>query len=296
MLRTLLRQAPKAAAVAGVSIATLQPARCDAATTPSQPPTLVQRCIAEAVGTGIIITGGCGVVSAAKYASSGITVGGIASVWGTSVALAVYATRDISGAHLNPAVTAALAVHKPDALPIEEAPFYVAAQIAGATIASAINYAVFSNGIAAFEAAQGIVRGTAASTASFHGAFGMVPTTALMKAPAAFFAEIWMTGVLVFMIFAIGDPGKTVPADAGPVLVGATVTALITVFGPVTGCGMNPARDIGPRLITLCAGWGKAALTAAPVYTIGPIIGAILGGALHEAVMTKGAKVPELPF
>ena len=180
MLRTLLRQAPKAAAVAGVSIATLQPARCDAATTPSQPPTLVQRCIAEAVGTGIIITGGCGVVSAAKYASSGITVGGIASVWGTSVALAVYATRDISGAHLNPAVTAALAVHKPDALPIEEAPFYVAAQIAGATIASAINYAVFSNGIAAFEAAQGIVRGTAASTASFHGAFGMVPTTALM--------------------------------------------------------------------------------------------------------------------
>ena len=97
----------------------------------------------------------------------------------------------------------------------------------------------------------------------------MVPTTALMKAPAAFFAEIWMTGVLVFMIFAIGDPGKTVPADAGPVLVGATVTALITVFGPVTGCGMNPARDLGPRLVTLCTGWGGAALSSWCLCTLG---------------------------
>ena len=91
-------------------------------------------------------------------------------------------------------------------------------------------------------------------------------------------------------------PHESVPGAAGPALVGASVSCLICVFGAVTGCGMNPARDIGPRLITLCAGWGKAALTAAPVYTIGPIIGAILGGALHEAVMTKGAKVPELPF
>ena len=59
--------------------------------------------------------------------------------------------------------------------------------------------------------------------------------------------------------------------------VGSTVAGLICTFGPVTGCGMNPARDLGPRLVTLLTGWGGAALTASWCYTLGPCVGACLG-------------------
>ena len=76
-----------------------------------------------------------------------------------------------------------------DKFSAEEAPFYVAAQVAGATVAGAINYVIFAAGIAAFEAKEKIVRGTVASTASFAGAFGMVPNLALMGPVGAFVAE-----------------------------------------------------------------------------------------------------------
>ena len=176
---------------------------------------MAQRLIAEVIGTGIIVQLGCGVVSASKYAGANFTVFGLAATWGVAVALAVYATRSVSGAHLNPAVTSALV--SIDAFPAEEAPFYVVAQIIGATVAGAANYLIFSAGIAATEAAEGIVRGAVGSSSSFAGAFGMVPNTALLSPLGALVAEVWMTGILVFMIMAIGDAGsESVPSAAAP--------------------------------------------------------------------------------
>jgi len=94
-----------------------------------------------------------------------------------------------------------------------------------------------------------------------------------------------MTAVLLFLISAVTDKDKgSVPDGAAPALVGASVTALICTFGPVTGCGMNPARDIGPRLVTALAGWGGAATTAWWVYTCGPLIGGILGANAYRAL------------
>ena len=250
---------------------------------------LEKKCLAELIGTAIIVSGGCGIVAASKYAGAQVGVFGVASIWGVSVALAVYATRAVSGAHLNPAVTCALVAT--GATPVDEAGPYIAAQCIGATIAGAVNYVVFSAGIAASEAAGSIVRGTAASTASFAGAFGMVPNTALLGVAGAFIAEVWMTSILMFMISAIGDANAgSVPAGAQPVLVGSTVAMLICTFGPVTGAGMNPARDLGPRLVTLCTGWGSVALTSWWVYTLGPVVGAILGAYAYQelfAVETK---------
>ena len=72
------------------------------------------------------------------------------------------------------------AVSKELQIQLDEAPMYIGSQILGATVAGAINYALFSAGIAASEAAAAITRGSAASTASFAGAFGMVPNTALV--------------------------------------------------------------------------------------------------------------------
>ena len=123
--------------------------------------------------------------------------------------------------------------------------------------------AIFAAGIAASEAASQIVRGTAASTASFAGAFGMVPNAAVIGGAGALMAEVWMTSVLMFLIMGLCDEhAGSVPAGAQPALIGAAVTALICTFGSVTGCGMNPARDLGPRLVTLLTGWGAAATTA----------------------------------
>merc|ERR1719321_1029024 len=105
-----------------------------------------------------------------------------------------------------------------------------------------------------------------------------------------------MTAVLAFMIFAITDPNNTVPSDAAaPVLIGATVAAFISIFAPITNCGMNPARDLGPRLVTAFAGWGSAAASSWWIYTFGPIIGAVLGGALYQA-MFPPTKMAEFGF
>jgi len=62
---------------------------------------------------------------------------------------------------------------------------------------------------------------------------------------------------------------------------------LLTTFAPLTGCGLNPARDLGPRLVTWYAGWGAQALESWWVYTIGPLIGGVLGGTLYQASCAK---------
>ena len=124
-------------------------------------------------------------VAAAKYAGTGIGPFGMATVWGSSVMLAVYLTRDISGAHLNPAViqlepttvlecplacqvTAALALNKPETFSPADAPAYIAAQLAGATLAGAVNYGIFRRGIEALEKKEGIVRGSKLSPRWVH--------------------------------------------------------------------------------------------------------------------------------
>ena len=105
----------------------------------SDGPSLVSKCIAEAIGTAIIVLGGCGSVCAVKYAGSNMTGFGIAAAWGIAVSLAVYTTRAVSGAELNPAVTIAKVVlGRKDPM---EAVAYVGAQVGGAFVAGAVNCA-----------------------------------------------------------------------------------------------------------------------------------------------------------
>ena len=242
-----------------------------------------QKWCAEALGTGMIVGGGCGTVCAMRYAAHPIGPLAIGAAFGGAVALAVYATRDISGAHLNPAITAAVVsqggMSAADALP------YVGAQMAGATAAAGINYAVYAKGIAALEAKEGIVRGAAGSGASFSGAFGMIPTAALVRTPGALLVETGATAALAFLVFAMTDEESSVPDGAAPALIGLTVAGLATQYGAVTGAGMNPARDLGPRLVTALTGWGAAALSSGWwVYTLGPVVGACAGGAAYTAL------------
>ena len=264
--------------------------------TPPSPYTLAQKCAAEALGVFVIITGGCGAVCASNFGGAPLTHFQVAAAFGLAVTMAVYLTRDVSGAHLNPAITAALAVHDPEACPADTVAPYVGAQMFGATIGAALNWAAYRGGIASAHAAAGVVPGTAASAQLLSGAFHMIPNWGLVKSsPGALLGEMAMTAALAFVVFAIGDPDKSFPAAAAPALVGATVATIVLPGGPLTQCGMNPARDLGPRLVAAMQGGLKgAALTpAAWVYTVGPIVGAIAGGALYNATLRKKKKMAE---
>lgn len=252
-------------------------------------PSLPMKLVAEFAATFLLVQLGCGVVCSAIYVNPATEM--LPAIWGFIVAICIYATRDISGAHFNPAITLSLAINKD--FPKRFIIPYILAQTLGAFLAGVINYIIWNPSIAAFEAAKGIVRGTAASTASFHGAFGLVPQA--ISAMAGFGAEVWMTAVLAWCVFALTDPNNSVPNDLAPLMIGALVTTIITVFSPFTGCGMNPARDIGPRLVTMMTGWGSAAASSWWVFTLGPIIGAILGGAAYQA-MFPPTKMAEFGF
>ena len=100
-----------------------------------------------------------------------------------------------------------------------------------------------------------------------------------------------MTSILTFIILGAGDAdAASVPAGAQPAVIGAAVAALICTFGPVTGCGMNPARDLGPRLVTLLTGWGGAATKAWYAYTVGPVIGAVAGAFAYQELVAPHTK------
>ncbi len=264
------------------------------------------RCVvAEIIGTFILIFFGCGVlhVAVTMGAVSGVLQAGL--VWGLGVALAVYAVGHVSGAHINPAVTAAMALW--GGFPRDRVLPYWVAQFVGAALAAAVIYLLFSPTIAAYEAAEGIVRGSAASvvTASMYGEYFPNPTVALHGVDAANYPhvpvygamlmEIVGTAILCFMVFALSDSERNSGApgaNLAPVLIGLTVAALIVVFGPQTQACLNPARDFGPRFVAYFAGWGEIAFPGPRgagatllVYLVSPLLGGCLGGAIYTKVL-----------
>src|SRR5688572_1533053 len=229
--------------------------------------------VAEALGTGLLVFFGIGAFHVAIVAGGLTGLAGlwpIAAIWGLGVGLAVYCTAAISGAHLNPAVTVALAVFR--RFPRQKIAPYIGAQLGGAFLAATILYALFNPLIARFETQNNIVRGEADSekSAMIYGAYfpnpAVVGTTTqadeLVSQPTAFLAELLGTALLVLFIFALTDQhNENRPGRAGlAVCIGMGVTALFCIIAPLTQAGLNPARDFGPRLFSFFAGWSDVAL------------------------------------
>lgn len=244
----------------------------------------------ECIGTFILVFFGCGSVMVTVLFSSHAGLFQVAAVWGIGVALSIYATRHISCAHLNPAVSAAMVVGK--RMTMAKLPAYLAGQFAGAFIAAFVLYSLFGPSIAQYESLHGIVRGTQESinTAMMFGEFYPNPGSgpaATVAMTTAFLAESIGTFGLVFLVFALTEGcnlGR--PDDSlAPLFIGLTVTAIISVLAPLTQAGLNPARDLSPRLFSMLAGWGKAGLPDSSygfliVYVLGPITGGILASLL----------------
>lgn len=266
-------------------------------------PSLARACVAEAVGTFLMVLFGTGSVAAAVLTGAQVGVWQVAVVWGFGVTLAIYATAAVSGAHLNPAVTLAVAVLRRESFPRARILPYWGAQLAGAVFAGVAVLVTFSPFLDRFEAEQGIERGAAGSEASamVFGEYFPNPAIfgtgseaeALISPLQAVGIEAFGTAILVFMIFALTEPRNGAqPAWLAPFFIGFTVAVLISLFAPATQAGWNPARDLGPRLVAFAAGWGEIAIPGPRggfwIYIAGPLLGGLVGGAAYDRLVRPG--------
>jgi MIP family channel proteins len=238
--------------------------------------------LAEFLGTFVLITFGVGVV--AQVVLSRQTAGTYLSIniaWGLAVTMGCYVAAGVTGAHLNPAVTLALATHRQ--FPWRKVLPYAAAQLAGAFVASVLVYVTYHEALAAFDGGVRQVTG-AQGTA---GIWATYPQPFLSTFPGGFIDQIVGTALLVGVIFGISDTRNS-PATpgAGPVIVGLLVLLIGMTFGFNAGYAINPARDFGPRLFTFVAGWGGGVFRAGNnwwwVPIVAPCVGGVLGGWLYD--------------
>jgi glycerol uptake facilitator protein len=254
--------------------------------------------IGEALGTFILVLFGCGSVAVSVLFNAHQGLFQIAMVWGIGVTLAIYLTRHLSCAHLNPAVSVGMVIA--GRMSTRKLPVYLLAQFFGAIIAGVAIYLLFSSSIANFENVNGIVRGTpeSAKTARMFGEYYSIPvSTSVVSLPLAIVAEAFGTFLLLLMIFALTE-GCNIgrPDDAiAPVFIGLTVTSVICLIAPLTQAGLNPARDFGPRLVAWFAGWGEAAFPDKSggfflVYILGPVTGGIIASLFFVYILEPAMK------
>ncbi|MCH7641877.1 MAG: aquaporin [Chloroflexi bacterium] len=263
---------------------------------------------AEVVGTFLLVLFGTGAVASSVLTGAHQGLWQVAVVWGFGVTLAIYATATISGAHLNPAVTLAFAIFRPERFPRRRLLPYWAAQLLGGVLAGLVVLATFGPFIDRFEDDRGIVRGEDGSqhSAMVFGEyfpnpdiFGTSEAARELVSPlAAMGVEALGTGILVLMIFALVDRRNGRPAGKmTPLFIGFTVAVLIALFAPITQAGWNPARDFGPRIVAFFAGWGDIAIPGPRdgfwVYIAGPLIGGPIGAAIYDFVLRPA--LPERP-
>lgn len=255
--------------------------------------TLLGQCIAEFIGAGLLIFFGVGCVAALVLTGAEFGQWEVSIIWGIGVSIAIYCTAGVSGAHLNPAVTIALAAFhgfdKAKVIP------YIIAQVLGAFCSAALVYALYSNLFADYEIANGFLRSSEAAL-STAGIFSTYPHPSL-SILGAFAVEFVITAVLMFGILALGDEHNGASRGAmNPLLIGLLIAVIGGSLGPLTGFAMNPARDFGPKLFAYLAGWDYA-LTGAreiPYFIVpilAPIAGACFGGWAYPKLI--GAYLPK---
>ncbi|MGX1135077.1 glycerol uptake facilitator protein [Streptomyces glaucescens] len=254
---------------------------------------LVAELFAEFTGTMVLILFGCGVV-AQVVAGGALTTppGGlgdhdsIAWAWGLGVTLGVYVAARISGAHINPAVTLALAAFK--GFPWKKVAPYAVAQIAGAFVAALLvrwNYT------------EALAKADPGHTIKTQGVFSTLPANGNTNLPvyewAAFRDQVIGTALLLLLVMAVTDLLNNPPgANLAPFIVGLIVVAIGMAWGTLAGYAINPARDFGPRLASFITGYGGAWRDQYGnlyfwVPILGPLIGGLLGAFLYKFLIGR---------
>lgn len=206
----------------------------------------------------------------------------IAFGWGFGVTFGVYVAGGVTGAHLNPAVTLAFALKR--GFSWAKVPWYMLAQLLGAFAAAFLLYELYGASIDSLERARDIVRGTPDSVGTFS-IFATFPAAYFHTWWGPFFDQVVGTAVLVFAIFALVDnANQPVKSNLAPLVIGFVVVAIGLSIGANAGYAINPARDLGPRLVTWIEGWKTIAVPGdygnINSYMWIPIVGPFVGGAL----------------
>lgn len=252
-------------------------------------------CFGEFLGVFLLVFIGTSSVAAAVLFNAFSGLVQVAFIWGIGVILAIYATRHLSCAHLNPAVTVGMVLAgrmEPRLLP-----WYLASQLVGGIAAGCVVLLLFGSAISQYETANAIIRGAPESvrTAMMFGEYfpnpGMAPAWLKISIAQAMCAEAIGTFLLVIFIFSltegcnVGRPSEGV----SPVFIGGAVTVIISIVAPLTQAGLNPARDFGPRLVAYLAGWGTVAIPGPQggffsVYILAPMIGGAFAAAVWRFI------------
>ncbi|XP_021749334.1 aquaporin NIP1-2-like isoform X1 [Chenopodium quinoa] len=211
----------------------------------------LQKMIAEVLGTYFVIFAGCAAVTVNLDGEKVVTLPGIAITWGLVVMVMVYSVGHISGAHFNPAVTIAFATSR--RFPWKQVPAFVICQVVGSTLASGTLRLIFNGHQTQF--------------------FGTSPAGTNIQ---SLVMEFIITFYLMFVISGVATDNRAIGELAG-LAVGSTVLLNVMFAGPISGASMNPARSLGPAIVShhYKGIW---------IYLVGPTAGAIAGAMVYNLI------------
>ena len=214
----------------------------------------MKKLVAEFFGTFALVFAGTGAVIIVEVSNGSVTHVGVALTFGLIVLAMIYALGDVSGAHLNPAVSLAFAVAGRFDWP--QVGSYIASQLAGAIAASAILRLMFPQ----------------------HPTLGL--TSPAASELQSFVLEVFLTLILMFVILSVSTGAKEKGITAG-IAIGGTVTLEALFAGPISGASMNPARSLAPALIS-------GQLEHLWLYLAAPILGACIAVPLCRCTQPQG--------
>ncbi len=257
-----------------------------------------KECVAEVLGTFILVFFGDMAVHMAVYTGS-MDLWGVSMLWGLAVVMACYAVGPVSGAHLNPAVTIAMACYR--GFSWKKVIPYIVSQVLGAFAAASLIACLWRGFVPAVAEKLGVTIGQPGSQKLMMVFSCFFPNPGLGTDAAAwakvtpgtaFTVEAVATGVLVFMILALTEDRHEGAPKSNLVtwFIGLLVAALVGVTAPLTMTCLNPARDLGPRIYGYLAGYGEIAFPGPRgvewwLYIAAPIAGALIGGAVYELAL-----------
>ncbi|KII90783.1 hypothetical protein PLICRDRAFT_697263 [Plicaturopsis crispa FD-325 SS-3] len=245
--------------------------------------TMILVIFGTAIDCQVTLSGNTGVSPSPKGEYLSISFG-----WAVGTALGVWMCAGISGGHINPAVTLALATWRD--FPWKKVPGFILAQLLGGLCGAGAVYANYFHAIDIFEGGRGIR--TTPGTASLFSTYALDYMTSV----SCFFDEFLGTVVLILVVLAVTDRRNTPPPNGlVPLVLFITILGIGAALGMQTGYAINPARDLGPRLLTSMVGYGKDVYTFRNHYwlwcpVIAPIIGAQFGTFVYDALLYTGSE------
>lgn len=238
-----------------------------------------RECLAECLGMFVLISFGLG--SVAQNVLSKSENGSYLAVnigWGMAVLLGILVSGQVSGAHLNPAVTVTLALHR--RLPWKKVGFYVFAQMFGAFLGALAVYLVYFEALNNYDGGHRRVSGVNGTATIW-----VTAPQHFLNSGGGFVDQIFGTGLLLLCLFALSDPNnEIVSKKCHPFIVAVVVISIGICFGFNCGYAINPARDLGPRLFLCFSGWGSEVFKMDDYFFWIPIVGPLVGGALGSSM------------